>query len=93
MKEMEKEVNADLKKALSYIINSVLKTLENKYHNKTTFCRINIDQNKEISEKYGVYEIPTILFFKNGKVIDSLLGISPKYVIESKLSELIHINN
>ena len=50
--------------------------------------KVNIDEYPEISGKYGVMSIPTLLFFKDGKVMDQMVGVQSKGTIQSKLEEL-----
>ena len=50
--------------------------------------KVNIDEHPEISGKYGVMSIPTLLFFKDGKVMDQMVGVQSKGTIQSKLEEL-----
>ena len=49
------------------------------------YKKVNVDENSEASANYGVRNIPTILIFKNGEVVDKLVGAVPKSEILSKL--------
>ena len=71
------------------IINPMLTTLEEIYRKHVLFCRLNVEYNDDIAQQYGVTDIPTILIFNKGKVIDYLAGIFPRTAIEKKLNELI----
>ena len=53
-----------------------------------TFCKMNVDQNRETPMKYGVMSIPTLLYFKNGKLVDKTIGALPKQLIEARLANL-----
>ena len=46
-------------------------------------CKLNIDENPEIPQKYGVRGIPTLMFFKEGKLIDTKVGSLPKTALSS----------
>lgn len=48
--------------------------------------KVDVDNNQEISMQYGIRNIPTVLIFKNGEVVDKLVGVTPKEVIAEKLS-------
>ena len=48
--------------------------------------KVDEDNNQDISMKYGIRNIPTVLIFKNGEVVDKLVGVTPKEVIAEKLS-------
>lgn len=51
--------------------------------------KVNVDEEPDIAQKYGIMSIPTLLFFKDGKVVDSILGAVPKSAIASKLEALL----
>lgn len=52
------------------------------------FGKLNVDQNRAVPSKYGIMSIPTLLYFKDGKLVDKTLGALPKPAIESRLSIL-----
>jgi thioredoxin 1 len=47
--------------------------------------KVNVDENPEISMRFGIRNIPTILFLKNGEVVDKQVGAVPKHILEEKL--------
>lgn len=51
--------------------------------------KINIDENSEMAEKYGVMSIPNLVFFKDGKVADQLLGVQSKKTLGEKIKKMI----
>jgi thioredoxin 1 len=53
-----------------------------------TFAKLNVDQNRAVPVRYGIMSIPTLLYFKNGKLVDKTLGALPKQAIESRLAVL-----
>lgn len=53
---------------------------------KAVVGKVDVDNNQEISMQYGIRNIPTVLIFKNGEVVDKLVGVAPKEVIAEKLS-------
>ncbi|HEX3078565.1 MAG TPA: thioredoxin [Lachnospiraceae bacterium] len=71
-------------KALSPIIEKVA----DEYEGKVKVAKIDIDKHMEIAEKYGVRSIPTLLFFKDGEVVENLLGLQDKVKIEQVLNRL-----
>ncbi|UCE07678.1 MAG: thioredoxin [bacterium] len=77
----------------SHILTPMLKTIEEMFQDNVLFCKLNIDQEKDIAEHYGITDIPTILIFNNSKVVDCLQGIFPGSVLEHKLNELIKNEN
>ncbi|MCB1035047.1 MAG: thioredoxin, partial [Acidobacteria bacterium] len=53
---------------------------------KVRIAKLNIDDSQELAVKYGVQSIPSFLLFKNGEVVDRMLGAMPKVAFESFLS-------
>lgn len=62
---------------------------DSKYEGKVTIGKLDVDSNPETSMKYGVRSIPTILFIKNGEVVDKHVGTTTKQALESKIDALI----
>ena len=52
------------------------------------FAKLDVDKNRAVPTKYGIMSIPTLLYFKDGKLVDKSLGALPKTAIESKLVKL-----
>ena len=59
------------------------------YEGKAAVAKVDVDSNPGITAKYGIRNIPTILFFKNGEVADKQVGAVPKSTIVSKLDALL----
>jgi len=55
------------------------------YKGEAVFGKLNVDENPTVSEGFGIRSIPTLLFFKNGKLVDRIVGAVPKNQIETKL--------
>lgn len=56
----------------------VVEEIANEVGEKAKVCKLNIDENKDIAEKYDVMSIPTFLIIKNGKVAATTVGVQPK---------------
>ena len=56
----------------------VVEEIANEVGEKAKVCKLNIDENKEIAEKYDVMSIPTFIIIKNGKVAATTVGVQPK---------------
>ena len=54
-------------------------------------CKLNIDENPEIPQKYGVRGIPTLMFFNEGKLIDTKIGSLPKSLINEWIENILNI--
>jgi len=52
------------------------------------FAKLDVDKNRAVPSKYGIMSIPTLLYFKDGQLVDKTLGALPKQVIESRLANL-----
>jgi len=51
-----------------------------------TVAKLNVDEHPEIASRYGIQSIPTIIIFKNGQVLDRLVGAVPKHVLSQRLA-------
>lgn len=67
------------------MVGPIVEELANDYDGKAIVGKVNVDHNPAISAKYGVRNIPTILFFKNGEVVDKSVGAVPKNVLAEKI--------
>lgn len=70
-------------------IGPVIEELSKEYEGKVTIVKLNTDENPVTPSNYGIRSIPTLLFFKNGKVVDKLIGAVPKSNIKSKLDAIL----
>ena len=52
------------------------------------FGKLDVDQNKMVAIKYGIMSIPTLLYFKNGKLVNRTVGALPKQMIEDHISKM-----
>lgn len=67
------------------MVGPIVEELSNDYDGKAIVGKVNVDENPEISSKYGIRNIPTILFFKDGEVVDKSVGAVPKNVLAEKI--------
>ena len=72
-------------KAIAPMVDGVAAT----YAGKLKVAKVNVDQNGATPSRYGIRGIPTLLFFKGGKVADQIVGYVPQEVIEEKIKQLI----
>ncbi len=70
-------------------IGPSVEELYQEYSGKAVIGKVDVDNNQELASKYGIMSIPTILFFKDGKVVDKLKGAAPKKDLKSKLDKII----
>jgi len=71
-------------------IASVVEELAAEYEGKLKVGKVNVDNNHQISMQYGIRGIPTLLVFKDGKVVEQIVGVVPKGLLAEKLSK--HLN-
>lgn len=68
------------------MVGPVVEELSNEYAGKAVVGKVNVDNNAAISAKYGIRNIPTLLFFKNGEVVEKHVGVAAKNVLADKLN-------
>ncbi len=71
------------------MIAPVIEELANDYDGKAKICKVNTDEEQDIAIQYGIRSIPTILFFKDGQLVDQMVGAAGKQVIAEKLDALL----
>lgn len=63
--------------------------LSTDFEGKAVVAKVDVDANQEFAAKYGVRNIPTILIFKGGEVVDKQVGVAPKATYTEKLEALV----
>jgi len=71
------------------MIAPVIEELANDFDGKAKICKVNTDEEQDVAIKYGIRSIPTILFFKNGELVDQMIGASSKQVLADKVNSLL----
>jgi len=71
------------------MIAPVTEKLSEEYANKVKFCKLNVDENPEMAQKYRVMSIPLLLLFKDGQQVDGILGAVPESIIQPKIKALL----
>jgi thioredoxin 1 len=66
-------------------IAPILEELAVEFAGKLQIAKVNIDENDTIAAEHGIRAIPTMLFFKNGKLIEQIVGMLPKATLKEKL--------
>lgn len=66
-----------------------IEALAEEYADKVNVAKCDVEENEDIAAQYGVRNIPTVLFIKNGEVVDKQVGAAPKSVFEDKLKALL----
>lgn len=71
------------------MVGPVVEELAKEYEGKAVVGKVNVDHNPNISMKFGIRNIPALLFFKNGEIVDKQIGAVPKSVLADKLGKQI----
>lgn len=71
------------------MVGPIVAELADEYKDRAVVTKMDVDSNPEISVKFGIRNIPTILFFKNGEVVDKQVGAVPKTILASKLDAIL----
>jgi len=68
------------------MIGPVVEELATDFEGKAVIGKVDVDANPEVSAKFGIRSIPTLLVFKNGEIVDKQIGAVPKAVLSDKLN-------
>src|SRR5499426_376976 len=71
------------------MVAPVIEELSKEYAGKMKVRKLNTDENPEVAGRYQVMSIPTILFFKNGQVVEKLVGARPKRQFKEMIDSLL----
>ena len=71
------------------MLSPVLDDLAAEYRDRVRFCKVNVDDEPELSARFGIASIPTLIFFKNGEAQKRAVGYREKYELEETLKELL----
>jgi thioredoxin 1 len=71
------------------MIGPSVEELASEYEGRAIVGKVNVDENDEISTEFGIRNIPTILFFKDGELVDRYVGAASKSTIEDKLKAIL----
>jgi thioredoxin 1 len=68
------------------MVGPVVEELAKEFEGKAVVGKVDVDSNPEISMKFGIRNIPALLFFKGGEIVDKQIGAVPKSVLAQKLT-------
>ena len=71
------------------MIAPVIEELAADFEGKANICKVNTDEEQDLAVKYGIRSIPTIIFMKNGEVVDQLIGATSKQALTDKINSLL----
>ena len=64
------------------IVGPIVEELAPTYEGKAVIAKMNVDDNPMVAQKFGVTSIPTLMMFKNGKLVDRMVGAAPKNALQ-----------
>jgi len=67
------------------MVGPTVEELAKEYEGRAVIGKVNVDHNPNISVQFGIRNIPALLYFKNGQVVDKQIGVAPKNVLAGKL--------
>ncbi|MFQ5837633.1 MAG: thioredoxin [Thermoplasmata archaeon] len=71
------------------VISPIVEELATQYEDGVTFAKLNIDDNPRSPANYGIMGVPTLLFFKEGELVDRIVGVVPRSKIEAVLGKIL----
>ncbi|KJF43087.1 MULTISPECIES: thioredoxin [Draconibacterium] len=71
------------------MIAPIVEEMSTEYEGKAVIGKVDVDNNQDVAMKYGIRNIPTVLFVKNGEVVDKQVGAAPKQAFIDKLEALL----
>lgn len=71
------------------MVAPIIEELAAEYEGKAKIGKVDVDNNSRVASQFGIRSIPTLLFFKDGQVVEQQIGASPKRVLVDKLESLL----
>ncbi|MBQ7553392.1 MAG: thioredoxin [Bacteroidaceae bacterium] len=71
------------------MVSPIIDELSAEYEGKVVIGKCNVDENEDLTLQYGIRNIPTVLFFKNGQLVDKQVGSAPKPAFVQKIEALL----
>lgn len=72
------------------MMGPVIEEVAGEFDGKVRIRKINVDDNPNIAGKYEILSIPALKFFRNGEVVDEIIGLQPKEILSEKIKSLIN---
>lgn len=71
------------------ILGPILEEIAEEYDGKVVVCKVDVDQNQTLAQKYSVRSIPTVFIFKGGEIKDQVIGVLPKDQLAAKIDAVL----
>jgi len=72
-----------------HMLSPILDDLSREFLEKISICRVDVDDSPTLKEKYGIIELPTLLFFRDGNVVGHQIGAIPRTQLKMRLTDLV----
>ena len=74
-----------------HMVTPVVEEIAREYQGKLKVCKVNVDEAPDAASKYGIMSIPTLAIFKNGNIVDKVIGVVPKAQLEAAIKPHIRL--
>lgn len=71
------------------MVAPIIDEMARDYAGKILFGKLNVDENREVATQYEIMSIPTLLVFKNGQLVDRIVGAMPRQMLEPKITRYL----
>jgi len=71
------------------ILSPIIEEMAHDYAGKIAFGKVNVDKNPKVAMEYGIMSIPTLLVFKNGRLMDRIVGAMPRKLLEPRITRFL----
>ena len=72
-----------------HMMTPVLEEISKEYEGKIKVGKLNVDENSAVAGEYRIMGIPTLLFFRSGKLVDKIVGVVPKKALQDKIETML----
>jgi len=70
-------------------LSPIIEEIARDYAGKIFFGKLNVDENPKVAMRYGIMSIPTLLVFKNGRLVDQIIGAMPRRMLEPRITRYL----
>ena len=71
------------------MVSPIIDELAKEYEGRVTIGKMNVDENDDVVGQFGIRNIPTVIFFKDGQMVDKMVGAAPKNKFAAKIEALL----
>ena len=71
------------------MVSPIIDELAQEYEGRVTIGKMNVDENDDVVGRFGIRNIPTVIFFKNGEMVDKIVGATSKDKFKEKVENLL----